>query len=127
MAYGERQSTMRLPQHHFRRQSSFTTVAQEFERLAESPEGVDNPTTRNHLYLNSGECYAAVSNHGAAANAFMNGKRYTEAAYHYRTANSFEKAVEVINHHHVDPEVAESITYTAKIVYTKRGDALSLR
>ncbi|KAG8965904.1 hypothetical protein FRC05_002962 [Tulasnella sp. 425] len=127
MAYGERQSTMRLPQHHFRRQSSFTTVAQEFERLAESPEGVDNPTTRNHLYLNSGECYVAVSNHGAAANAFMNGKRYTEAAYHYRMANSFEKAVEVIKHHHVDPEVAESITYTAKIVYTKRGDASSLR
>ncbi|KAG8942980.1 hypothetical protein FRC04_003266 [Tulasnella sp. 424] len=127
MAYGERQATMRQLQHHPHRQSSFSTVARRFERLAESPEGDDNPSTRDHLFLNAGECYAAVSNHGASASAFLNSKRYTEAAYHYRMAGSFEKAVDVIKRHPVNSEVAESITYTAKTVYTKRGDASSLR
>lgn len=127
MAYGKRQATMRLPPHHPLRQSSFSTVAQEFERLAGGPEGVDNPTTRDHLFLNAGECYAAVSNHGASASAFITGKRYTEAAYHYRMAGSFGKAVDVIKRHPVNSEIAESITYTAKTVYTKRGDASSLQ
>ncbi|KIO23204.1 hypothetical protein M407DRAFT_9515 [Tulasnella calospora MUT 4182] len=125
--YGERQATMRLPQQHQRLQSSFTGVAREFERVAECPEGHQNPITRLHLFLNAGECYAAVSNHGASASAFIKGKRYTEAAYQYRMAGSFEKAVDVISRYPVDPEVAESITHTAKIEYTKRGDISSLR
>ncbi|KIO23210.1 hypothetical protein M407DRAFT_27279 [Tulasnella calospora MUT 4182] len=124
--YGERQATMRLPQQHQRFQSSFTRIAREFERLAECQEGLHNPITRCHLFLNAGECYAAVSNHWASASAFIRGKRYTEAAYHYRMAGSFEKAVDVISRYPVDPEVAESITYAAKLEFTKRGDMPSL-
>ncbi|KAG9044656.1 hypothetical protein FS837_007753 [Tulasnella sp. UAMH 9824] len=125
--YSERQARMRLPQQHQRLQSSFTGVAQEFECLAECPKALKTPNTRFHLFLNTGECYAAASNCGASANTFIKGQKYTEAAYQYRMEGSFEKAIDVINRYTVDPEVAESIKQAAKVEYSKRGDMSSLR
>ncbi|KAG8937366.1 hypothetical protein FRC00_006484 [Tulasnella sp. 408] len=126
IAYGDRQVAMRLPQQHIGLQSAFTKVAREFEHLAESPDGVDNPTTRCHLFLNAGECYATVLNYAASARAFVRCEKYTEAAYNYRMAGCFDEAIGVINQYPVNPDVAESITYTAKIVYAKERDEASL-
>ncbi|KAG9044657.1 hypothetical protein FS837_007754 [Tulasnella sp. UAMH 9824] len=126
IAYGDRQVAMRLPQQHIGLQSAFTKVAREFEHLAESPDAADNPATRCHLLLNAGECYAKVLNYAASARAFVKCERYTEAAYNYRMAGSFDEAIGVINQYPVNPDVAESITYTAKIVYAKERDEGSL-
>ncbi|KAG8997000.1 hypothetical protein FRB90_012598 [Tulasnella sp. 427] len=120
VAYGDRQTAMRFSQ-------SSIAAAREFERLARSPEGAENPATARQLYINAAECYASIPDHVPAANAFLKCQRYTDAAQHFRAASSYEDAVKVIKRHIVDPEVSESITAAAKIVFTKRGDTRSLR
>lgn len=127
LAYGDRQVASRLPERHTRRTPAFTEVARNFDRLAQLAGNADNAKNAQLLFLNAAECFAIIPDHAAAAEAFYKGHKFTEAAYHYRRAGMFDEAVDVINAHKVDAEVASSIKYAAKFIYTRRRDVQSLQ
>lgn len=111
------------PQRHF----TLNNVAQEFYELAVSAENRGEVRNSRPLFLKAAECSAVTTNHGVAAKAFFKLEEYTKSAYHYRMAGMFDDAVQIVNAHAVEPAVAESITYAAKIVYAKMNDIPSLQ
>ncbi|KAG8942986.1 hypothetical protein FRC04_003272 [Tulasnella sp. 424] len=126
LAYDHRQVAIQLSEHHQGRRSALANVAQEFENLAQSPHRTGDSTTCLHLFLNAGECYGAIPSYMASANSFLKAERYTEAAFQYRMAGSFEEATGIVKRYPVDPEVRESVIYAAKVVYIRQGDVESL-
>ncbi|KAG8900068.1 hypothetical protein FRC00_014670 [Tulasnella sp. 408] len=125
-AYRARQDAMREAERDTSQLSTFLKVAQEFEHLAQEGQSKEDPESLRLLFANAGECYAVLPDHVSAATAFFKAKKFTAAAYHYRMAGCFDEAIEVVRLHLVDPDVAESIKYTAKFVYTTRADIPSL-
>lgn len=127
LAYGDRQMATRLPDKHSRRLSAFAEVAQNFDRLAQALGKSEDPNNALLLFINAGECYAVIPNHLSAAEAFYRGQKFTEAAYHYRMQGMFDEALDVIKTHPVDPDVARSIEYAAKLVFSRKRDVQSLQ
>lgn len=126
-AYHDRQEAMRLAEKHPNRLTAFLDVAQTFGRLVQERNTTEDSESLRLLFLNAAECYAILPDHASAANAFLRARRYTDAAYHYRMAGMFDEAIEVLNLHRIDPDLAESIIYAAKFVFTKRQDIPSLQ
>lgn len=125
-AYEDRQGASRLPDKHSRLET-LNKVGRTFDRLGSQARGSDDLKNAQLLFLNAAECFASIPNHSAAAQAFFEGHKYTEAAYHYRMAGMFDEAVDVVKTRAVDPEVAASIEYAAKFVYTRKRDLKSLQ
>ncbi|KAG9016355.1 hypothetical protein FRB90_003160 [Tulasnella sp. 427] len=126
LAYGDRQVASRLPEKHPRRLPAFAEVARNFDRLAQLAVNSEAMQNARLLYLNAAECFAILLDHEAAATAYRNAHKFTEAAYHYRRAGMFDDAIDVITCHKVDENVATSIKYAAKFVYARRRDEKSL-
>ncbi|KAG8916691.1 hypothetical protein FRC01_002915 [Tulasnella sp. 417] len=126
LVYADRQVATRLPEKHPRRLAAFAEVAQNFDRLAQVSGRSEDPKNALLLFTNAGECFAIIPNHLSAAGAFFRGQKFTEAAYHYRMQGMFDEALDVIKTHPVDPEVARSIEYAAKLVFSRKRDVQSL-
>ncbi|KIO30551.1 hypothetical protein M407DRAFT_20439 [Tulasnella calospora MUT 4182] len=124
--YKDRQEAIRLPEKDPSRFPKFHAIAQAFDRLAQEGRSKEDEESLRLLFANAGECYAVVPDHFPAAVAFLRARKYTEAAYHYRMAGSFDEAVDVVKRYPVDPDVAENVKYTAKFVFTRRKDEISL-
>ncbi|KAG8917203.1 hypothetical protein FRC01_002611, partial [Tulasnella sp. 417] len=102
-------------------------VARNFDSIASEAKGAsDDPKNAKLLFLNAAECFAAIPDHSAAAPAFFNAHKYTEAAYHYRMAGMFDEAIDIVKTQSVEPGVADSIEYAAKFEYTRKRDIRSL-
>lgn len=125
--YKHRQDALRLADDDPIRLHSLRIVAQIFDHLATDGRGKEDEESLRLLFANAGECYAAVGEHPSAGVSFLNARKYTPSAYHYRMAGLFEEALDIIKNHRVDSDVADGITYAAKIVFTKRGDPVSLQ
>ncbi|KIO30552.1 hypothetical protein M407DRAFT_20440 [Tulasnella calospora MUT 4182] len=125
-AYKARQEAMRAAERDPSQLSEFLGVAQEFDHLAQEGQSTEDQESLRLLFANAGECYALLPDHVPAATAFFKARRFTAAAYHHRMAGCFDEAVEVVRHYDVDPDVAESIKYAAKFVFTTRRDIPSL-
>lgn len=126
-AYGDRQEAMRLAENHPNRLPAFLEVARTFDHLAQEGNITGGSESSRLLYLNAAESYVVLFDHAPAANAFLKARRYMDAAYHYRMAGMFDEAIEVMKLHPIDPDLAESITYAAKFVFTKKKDIPSLQ
>ncbi|KAG8960167.1 hypothetical protein FRC05_007045 [Tulasnella sp. 425] len=125
-AYKDRQGATRAAEKDTSQLSRFIKVAQEFERLALEGQSKEDPGSLRLLWANAGECYAVLLDHVPAAIAFFKARKYTSTAYHYRMAGLFDKALEIVEHHPVDPDMAESIKYAAKFVFTRKRDIDSI-
>lgn len=125
--YKDRQEAIRLTEKDPSRLSKFNTIAETFDRLAREGRSKEDEESLRLLFSNAGECYAVVPEHFSAAVAFLKARKYTAAAWHYRMAGSFDEAVDVVKRYPVDSDVAENIKYTAKFVFTKRKDEISLQ
>lgn len=126
-AYKDRQGATRAAEKDTSQLSRFIKVAQEFERLALEGQSKEDPGSLRLLWANAGECYAVLPDHVPAAIAFFKARKYTSTAYHYRMAGLFDKALEIVEHHPVDPDMAESIKYAAKFVFTRKRDIDSIQ
>ncbi|KAG8912744.1 hypothetical protein FRC00_003886, partial [Tulasnella sp. 408] len=124
--YKDRQEAMRLNEDDPWRLSKYSEIAQAFDRSAQEGKWKENQETLRLLFVNAGECYAVASQYIPAAVAFLKARKYTAAAYQYRMAGSFDEAIDILKRYTVDPDVAESIKYAAKFVFTRRGDVRSL-
>ncbi|KAG9047262.1 hypothetical protein FS837_002665 [Tulasnella sp. UAMH 9824] len=124
--YKDRQEAIRLTEKDPSRLSKLHTIAQTFDRLAREGQSKEDEDSLRLLFANAGECYAVVPEHLSAAVAFLKARKYTAAAWHYRMAGSFDEAVDVVKRYPVDSDVAENIKYTAKFVFTRRKDEISL-
>ncbi|KAG8902421.1 hypothetical protein FRC00_008572 [Tulasnella sp. 408] len=125
-AYGNRQAASTVSPGYQRRVELFSKAASAFQNLASISQGSVSPATKRRLFINAGECYAATASHATAACAFIDGQKFTEAAYQYRLSGQFEEAIRVINQHPVDTAVKDNIIYEAKLAYSMRGDLSSL-
>lgn len=126
-AYSDRQAALGLAQEHRSRVNAFSKAAKAFEHLASGSQGPVNPKGQRRFFIYAAECYAAIMHYTNAARAFIEARKYTEAAQHYRLSNQFEEALAVIRQHPVDQGVSEYIIYDAKLFYIRRGDLSSLR
>ncbi|KIO30548.1 hypothetical protein M407DRAFT_20436 [Tulasnella calospora MUT 4182] len=120
--YKDRQDATRLGEEDPSRLPKFSKIAQAFDRLAQEGQSKENQESLRLLFTNAGECYTLASECISAAVAFLNAGKYTAAAYQYRMAGRFDQAIDILKRYGVDSDVAESITYAAKFVFTKRGD-----
>ncbi|KAG8957107.1 hypothetical protein FRC00_004466, partial [Tulasnella sp. 408] len=125
--YKDRQEAIRLTEKDSSRLSKFSDVAQTFNQLAQEGQSKEDEESVRLLFANAGECYAVVEDHLSAAVAFLNARKYTATAHHYRMAGLFDEAVDIAKRYPIDPEVAENIIYTAKVEFTKKMDEFSLR
>ncbi|KIO30540.1 hypothetical protein M407DRAFT_20428 [Tulasnella calospora MUT 4182] len=117
---------MRLAEKHPHRSTTFLEVARTFDRLAHQVDVTEGSESWRLLFLNAAECYAVPPDHSQAARAFLNARKHTDAAYHYRMAGMFDAAVGILRAHTIDTELAESITYAAKFVFTTEENVTSL-
>ncbi|KAG8905111.1 hypothetical protein FRB99_000675 [Tulasnella sp. 403] len=119
LAYQDRHGAGVLAKDSPERRESFSSVAVRFVSLADRAELEDD---RVLLYINAGECYMEANKHAEAGSAFLAGKKYTEATWHFRLAGRFDDAAEVIRGHGADinPELLEKVKYVIQIIYTKR-------
>ncbi|KIO30545.1 hypothetical protein M407DRAFT_20433 [Tulasnella calospora MUT 4182] len=126
LAYADRQVASRLSEKHPRRRPAFLEVARNFDRLAQQAGSFDDANNAQLLFINAAECFIAIPDHASAAHSFFKGSKFTQAAYHYRMAGKFDEAIDVIKAHSVDAEIATSIEYAAKFIYTRKRDVPSL-
>lgn len=127
LAYADRKVARDLPEKHPRRHHAFLEVARNFDRLAQQADSLDDAKNVQLLFTNAAECFLEIPDHSSAAHSFLKGSKFTQSAYHYRMAGKFDEAIDVIKAHPVDAEVAASIEYAAKFMYTRKRDVPSLQ
>lgn len=125
--YKDRQEAIRLNEDDPSRLSKYSEIAQAFDQLAQEGRWKENQESLRLLFVNAGECYAVASQYIPAAVAFLKARKYTAAAYQYRMAGCFDEAIDILKRYTVDSDVAESIKYAAKFVFTRKGDFRSLQ
>ncbi|KAG8937463.1 hypothetical protein FRC00_005249 [Tulasnella sp. 408] len=125
-AYDSRQDAMRLSEKHINRSTIFSQVAKTFERLVQEAKPTEDSESIRLLLSNAAECYSAIPDHVSAAHRFLQAGKETQAAYHFRMAGMFDEAIRVVERHTVDPDLAESIMYAAKFVFSSKKDPTSL-
>ncbi|KAG8908799.1 hypothetical protein FRB99_003037 [Tulasnella sp. 403] len=119
ITYGDRQAAQKLSSTDPRRCDSFRKVADQFySQASEAPRTQDQLM----LYANAARCFVEAQEHYRAAKSFAQAQKYNDALCYYKILKSFDEALEVISSHwsEVDPGLAESIKYTAKIVFTTK-------
>ncbi|KAG8936137.1 hypothetical protein FRC00_009700 [Tulasnella sp. 408] len=72
----------------------------------------------------SADCYLAANAHKLAAEQLEKLQRYEEAAWNYRLAGSFRKAISVVQEHHkeIDPKLVGDIKDVAAVVFSREGE-----
>ncbi|KIO30532.1 hypothetical protein M407DRAFT_20420 [Tulasnella calospora MUT 4182] len=68
-------------------------------------------------------CYLEAKDHERAASLFYRLERYNDAAWNYRVAGSFRKAISVIETHHeqMNTDLAQDIKDIGALVFVRRG------
>lgn len=103
------------------RVSDFRKCAEAFSACADNA-----PTTEDFqvLMTSSARCFVQAKDHKAAAKAFRLATRFNDAAWHYRQAECFDEALDIIHSFpsKVEETLADSITEVAKLVYTRKRE-----
>jgi tetratricopeptide (TPR) repeat protein len=98
------------------RATAFSRAAVAFIACAEA--ATDEKTT---YYRRAGECYVQAGQNFEAGHAFLNSKDYTDSARHYRKAQHFDEAVDVVQRHEVDASFKETLIDVARLYYITSG------
>ncbi|KAG8893283.1 hypothetical protein FRB99_002087, partial [Tulasnella sp. 403] len=118
-AYGDRQAAQKMSATDPRRHDAFRKVAQSFYSQACEAQRLQDQLM---LYANAARCFVEAKELRKAAKSFALAQKYDDALWYYKVAKSFDEALELISLHplEVDPVLADSIKYTAKIVFTTK-------
>jgi hypothetical protein len=96
------------------RKSSFSLAAEAFFKCASGSH-----TQSQACYVKAGECFVEAGNHKQASDAFCLAGEFTKGAKQARLAADFDRAIEIIQSHNVDPPVASAIVEVCKVVYVR--------
>ncbi|KAG8963306.1 hypothetical protein FRC00_006949 [Tulasnella sp. 408] len=109
-----------LPARDPSRGRSLKQSAEEIVICADRARIAKDMTTLLEIAAN---CYLEVKDHDSAANLFCRLERYNDAAWNYRLAGSFRKAISVIETHHeqMNADLAQDIKDIGALVFVRRG------
>ena len=100
------------------RRDAFAKAAGSFERCSNM---IEDPEEQCAHYSRAAKCYAEGKLHESAIRTFKLAKMYTEAALHCLENDLVDAAVSIMTNDraHLDPNVIERITQTARLEYLK--------
>jgi hypothetical protein len=98
------------------RVAAYSEAAIAFKRCAEAAD-----KEKTTYYRRAGECFARANQDIEAAQAFLASTDYTLSARHYRKADHFDEAVDVVRNYNVEASVAETLIDVAKLYYITSG------
>ncbi|KAG8880114.1 hypothetical protein FRB98_005338, partial [Tulasnella sp. 332] len=126
--YADREAVRKLPSVTVGRRSRFQQLGDRFGNLAATARNLNDA---QDIYTQAARCYVDAAEDARAAEMFLLAAKYTDATWHYRLARRLDDAIHVVLEYgeHVCQEVKETVTYLAKVAYTKQSEtkkALSL-
>ncbi|KAG8875202.1 hypothetical protein FRB97_005339 [Tulasnella sp. 331] len=126
--YADRETVRKLPSVTVGRRSRFQQLGDRFGNLAATARNLNDA---QDIYTQAARCYVDAAEDARAAEMFLLAAKYTDATWHYRLAGRLDDAIHVVLEYgeHVCQEVKETVTYLAKVAYTKQSEtkkALSL-
>ncbi|KAG8815978.1 hypothetical protein FRC17_000507, partial [Serendipita sp. 399] len=98
------------------RRAAFSEAARIFKECAE-----ERDSQSQICWLRSAECFVEAGDHRAASDAFCEAEEYTRGAIFARKAGAFERAVEIVESHDVEPSVVANITSVCQIVFLREN------
>ncbi|KAG8821829.1 hypothetical protein FRC18_011189, partial [Serendipita sp. 400] len=96
------------------RKASFLEAAHIFKECAEKRD-----SQSQICWMKSAECFVEAGDHKAASDAFCEAQEFTRGAEFARKAGAFDRAVEIIDSHDVEPIVVEAITAVCQMVFLR--------
>ncbi|KAG8809366.1 hypothetical protein FRC17_003478, partial [Serendipita sp. 399] len=98
------------------RRAAFSEAACIFKKCAE-----ERDSQSQICWLRSAECFVEAGYHRAASDAFCEAEEYTRGAVFARKAGAFERAVDIVESHDVEPSVVANITSVCQIVFLREN------
>lgn len=104
------------------RTATFRACAVAFQACADDAQAEDDFQS---LMASSAQSFVQAKEFKLAAQAFHQASKLNDAAWHYRLADCFDEALDIINSapSAVDKQLADSITDVAKVVFTRRRES----
>jgi hypothetical protein len=100
-----------------RRSRAFKEAAEAFLTCASAQA---SPGERTDFLRHAGQCFAEAKRHDLAAKAYLDASMFTMSVCHYRLAQKLYDAMAITRAHNglIEDDVVESVTETAKYVWT---------
>ncbi|KAG9004067.1 hypothetical protein FRB90_011077 [Tulasnella sp. 427] len=119
-AFERKQKAERLPTRDLFRNRALRQSAEDISTCGEVAPNLKDQTI---LFETAARCYVEAKEYKGAAALFERLQRYNDAAWNYRLAGSFKKAIAIVEtfRDQVNPELAQNVKDVGAVVFVRTG------